>query len=127
MLEAPAIRFWLSWLALSAGVAACFSVGSFVPTFVSEYGVGFPRSLAPVLPVATEWFLAHQSYFSVLPRLLGTVGLLAAVVIARRSTRDVSGHWIALIGAFLCYAAVMLLMMFVLLFFILPHVRAGLQ
>ena len=113
---------------LLAGVISCFAVGSFVPMFVSEYGVGFPGSLATKLPTGTEWFLAHQASFVALPRLLGTVGLLAALLITWRvKTRDVSGHYIALIGAFISYTAVMMLMMFVLLFFILPHARAGLQ
>ena len=122
----PALRFWLSWLAFAGAVFSCLADGSFIPTFVAEYGRDFPASLTPHLPLGTIWFLENISNIALVCRLSAAAGIVAAFFVARRSlTRESLANSILLIGAVLYYLAFMVLVMFILQFFILPHARAG--
>lgn len=126
MIKANSARYWLSWLAFFGGVVALLSAASFIPMFVLEFGRDYPGKVVTEIPLGTAWFLENMEVVMIVCRVLAVLAVIAIIPIARRSkSRDIVGHSAALLASLLYHVAFMTVLMFLVMFFVLPHAKAA--
>lgn len=114
------------YVLVAAGVVAPLWAAGIVEVGVGTYGVDHISSFGPVIPVFSRNFQEHIAWFTVGPKFLAGVGVLAAIAV-HKFQKDIRSRLVGLLAISVLgyHLALMLVATFLLAFFLLPRAANG--
>jgi len=124
--RALTLRRWLTWLFFLAGLVAVVVAGETNSFLIQYFGLDYPRSLTSKLPVATQQLIAHPGLFTAWTKPAAAVSVICAYLIVRKAqSREAAYHYLSLLALVLYHLALMAVLFFTVVFFLLPRAFAG--
>jgi hypothetical protein len=126
MATARQLRHWISWLFLLGAASAAVISANYIPQIIHAFGPDYPRTDTPDLPAFSALFLSHSGLIGPSMYLLVVGEIFGAIVVVRSAVSWESRiHWISLVSLLVYHLVLMTWIAFVLAFFWLPHLKAG--
>jgi hypothetical protein len=116
------IRRWATWLFFAASLISLVAAGKTASMAIAYFGLDYPRSLTPRLPIATQQLLQHSWLYTAWTTPGAVVAILCAYLIMRRArSQEAAYHYLSLLTLAIYHLAFMAIVFFTLLFFLLPR------
>jgi len=119
-------RRLITWTFFVASVMALLFTGQTVSMLITGFGWDYPRKISPRLPAATAQLLRTPWLFTTATKPAALLAMLAAgLIMWRVQPKESAYHWLSLLALLTYHLALMVIIFFIILFFVLPRAAAG--